>query len=186
MQGFFCFQEDTVSVTFAAMDKDETLISDCYDLANKSVQKGNHPFGALLIVHGKVRLTAENTVVTENDVTRHAELNLVSAAVKTLGQAELSTAILYTSTEPCAMCAGAIYWAGIRNIVYGCSAQKLGDIAGAAFVVPRRELLDHGAEHTQITGPVLEEQGAEMHRNFWSQISGKSTGNSSKNSSGNS
>jgi tRNA(Arg) A34 adenosine deaminase TadA len=176
MQGFFCFQEDTVSVTFAAMDKDETLISDCYDLANKSVQKGNHPFGALLIVHGKVRLTAENTVVTENDVTRHAELNLVSAAVKTLGQAELSTAILYTSTEPCAMCAGAIYWAGIRNIVYGCSALKLGEIAGAAFVVPSRELLDHGAQHTQITGPVLEERGAEMHQNFWPRSTESSSG----------
>ncbi len=178
MQGFFCFHflfhNSPVLVTFTVMDRDETLISDCYDLANKSVQKGNHPFGALLLVHDKVLLVAENTVVTEQDVTRHAELNLVRTAVRTLGSQDLSAATLYTSTEPCAMCAGAIYWAGIRSIVYGCSAQKLGEIAGAAFVVPSRELFNYGAEHTQIKGPVLEAPGAQMHRKFWPNYSGNS------------
>ena len=160
------------------MDIDKILISDCYELAKKSVQKGNHPFGALLLVKDKVVVRAENTVATENDVTRHAELNLVSAAVKTLSPAELSNAILYTSTEPCAMCAGAIYWAGIRNIVYGCSCEILGEIAGASFVVPSRKLLEYGMQHTVIKGPILEEQGAEMHRQFWPLLTRNNKGDS--------
>jgi len=149
------------------MEQHEKYISVCFELAETSVSKGNHPFGALLLIGETIHLSAENTVITDHDVTRHAELNLVSKAVRTLNPDELSSAILYTSTEPCAMCTGAIYWAGIRNIVFGCSAAKLGEIAGAAFVVPCKDLLEFGQQHTLITGPVLEEQAAAMHQKFW-------------------
>jgi len=155
-----------------AMDKHEKYISECYQLAERSVHKGNHPFGALLLLHDQVVLKAENTIATDRDITRHAEMNLVSKAVQNLSVSDLGKAILYTSTEPCAMCTGAIYWAGIRNIVYGCSAQQLGKIAGATFVVPCKDLLVYGEEPTTITGPLLEKQGADLHQNFWPKLSG--------------
>jgi len=145
----------------------EDYIKKTYALARSAEKKGNHPFGALLVIDDKIALTAENTVFSDHDVTRHAELNLISKASQKLSSELLGQSILYTSTEPCAMCSGAIFWAGISKIVYGCSAGKLGEIAGGAFVVPCRDILIYGQRKIKIIGPVLEQQGAAIHRNFW-------------------
>jgi tRNA(Arg) A34 adenosine deaminase TadA len=149
------------------MTEHETYIRRTYQIAKRARDNGNHPFGALLMFEGGVILTAENTVNTENDITRHAELNLVSMASRELDTAILIRSVLYTSTEPCAMCAGAIFWSGISAIVYGCSAVRLGEIAGGACVVPCRDLLRYGKRPIIITGPILEDQGAALHRDFW-------------------
>jgi tRNA(Arg) A34 adenosine deaminase TadA len=149
------------------MTDDEILITKTYQLAQSAQANGNHPFGALLAVDGKIVLTAENSVVTDNDVTRHAELNLVSKATQALDPATLERSILYTSTEPCAMCTGAIFWSGISKIVYGCSAVTLGEIAGGSFVVSCRELLKYGRREISVIGPILEDQGAAIHRMYW-------------------
>jgi tRNA(Arg) A34 adenosine deaminase TadA len=149
------------------MTDDEILIAKTYQLAQSAQVKGNHPFGALLVVDGEIILTAENSVVSDNDVTRHAELNLVSNASQALDPVTLVGSILYTSTEPCAMCTGAIFWTGISKIVYSCSAFTQGEIAGGAFVVPCRELLKYGRRDFSVIGPLLEDQGADIHRDFW-------------------
>jgi len=149
------------------MPKHEKYITRTYELAESAQQKGNHPFGALLVIDDEIVLTAENTVITDNDVTRHAELNLVSKATQKFDPEILAESILYTSTEPCAMCTGSIFWAGISTIVYGCSAGKLGEIAGGSFVVPSRELLKYGNRKMEVVGPILEEIGAEIHQRFW-------------------
>jgi tRNA(Arg) A34 adenosine deaminase TadA len=112
------------------MIKHEEYIKRTYQLAKSAQEKGNHPFGALLVIDCRIVFTAENSVITDNDITRHAELNLVSKVTRELDPEPLSQSILYTSTEPCAMCTGAIFWAGISNIVYGCSSVVLGEIAG--------------------------------------------------------
>ena len=149
------------------MNEHETFIQETYLLAKKAQENGNHPFGALLVLAGEVILTAENTVFTDHDITRHAELNLVSKAAIELDSERLWQSILYTSTEPCAMCTGAIFWSGISTIVYGCSATRLGEIAGGTFVVPCRDLLRFGKREILVIGPILEDQGAAIHRNFW-------------------
>jgi len=145
----------------------EKYIQKTYLLAKSAQESGNHPFGALLVMDDQVRITAENTVNTDHDITRHAELNLVSAATRILNPAQLGQSVLYTSTEPCAMCTGAIYWSGISKIVYGCSAAALGKIAGGSFVVPCRDLLKHGKAQVEVVGPVLEEPGKAIHHDFW-------------------
>ena len=147
--------------------KHEEYIKRTYQLAISAQEQGNHPYGALLVIKNRVVFTAENSVITDNDITRHAELNLVSKATQELDPESLIKGILYTSTEPCAMCTGAIFWAGISSIVYGCSAAALGEIAGGAFVVPCRDLLKYGKRQISVVGPVLEDQGAAIHRNFW-------------------
>jgi len=149
------------------LNNHEEFIKRTYQLALSAQEKGNHPFGALLVVDNSVAFTAENSIITDNDLTKHAELNLVSVVTGELDPEVLSRSILYTSTEPCAMCTGAIFWAGISQIVYGCSAGLLGEIAGGDFVVPCRDLLKHGTREISVVGPVLEEQGAAIHRNFW-------------------
>ena len=143
----------------------EALIRVCLRLATGAQEKGNHPFGALLAENGEILLTAENTVNTDRDCTRHAELNLVSRAVR--DRESLSHSTLYTSTEPCAMCAGAIYWAGIPTVVYGCSAASLGRITGGSLVIPCREIFSRGKHRVEVIGPVLEAEAMCVHEGFW-------------------
>jgi tRNA(Arg) A34 adenosine deaminase TadA len=88
------------------------------EIAGHARTHGNHPFGALIVTADGVQLEAENTVLTSADPTGHAETNLVRLAASVLTPAQLATCTLYTSTEPCAMCAGAIYWAVINLVVF--------------------------------------------------------------------
>ncbi len=83
-------------------------------VAQRARAHGNHPFGALLVdENGQILLEAENTVVTANDATGHAETNLIRLASKRYSPDFLAQCTLYTSTEPCAMCAGAIFWGNV-------------------------------------------------------------------------
>ena len=147
--------------------KYEEFIQECYRLARQAVTKGNQPFGALLVHKNRIILTAENTIHTENDVTRHAELNLVSQACRQFSPALLNNVILYTSTEPCAMCTGAIYWAGIGTVVYGCSAAGLASVVGNDFLNPCTELLATGQRATKVIGGILETEGIAIHQDYW-------------------
>ncbi len=144
-------------------------------LADSARTHGNHPFGALLTdPAGNVLLTAENTVLTDRDVTAHAETNLVRQASRTLDPARLTEAVLYSSTEPCAMCAGAIYWSGIRRVVYALSAPQLNVIAGAdpdepVLDLPCRRVFAAGGNTVEVSGPHLFEEAAAVHAGYWAQ-----------------
>ena len=83
------------------MIEHEEFIKRTYQLAKSAQEKGNHPFGALLVIDNRVVFTAENSVITDNDITKHAELNLVSKVTQELDPELYSQGILYTSTEPC-------------------------------------------------------------------------------------
>ena len=79
----------------------------------------------------------------------------------------LSKAVLYISTEPCVMCSGAIYWAGINKVVFGCSAIALSKIAGGDFLIPCREVFSRGDRKIEVVGPALEEEAKKVHEGFW-------------------
>ncbi len=143
------------------------FIRQCFTLAQKAVKRGNQPFGALLVHDGKVLFSAENTVNTNNDCTCHAELNLVSRASRQYSPEILTTSILYSSTEPCAMCAGAIYWSGIPVVAYGCSAKALREISGRNLLMNCRAVFANGVRHTEIIGPILEAEGIKILQGFW-------------------
>ena len=145
----------------------EYFMRKAIDLAYLAKEHGNHPFGALLAHDNEIVLTAENSVLTSQDVTHHAELNLISEASRLFTLERLSEVVLYTSTEPCAMCTGAIFWAGVRTVVYGCPAERLGEIAGGSFVVPCRHLFAFSEINTAVIGPILEEEAAKVHEGFW-------------------
>lgn len=136
-------------------------------------EHGNHPFGAVLVdPSGAVVLEAENTVNTGHDVTHHAELNLVRLACASIAYADLPRHTLYTSCEPCAMCAGAIYWAGIGRVVYALSEVRLLALTGdhednPTLMLPCREVFARGSRPTEVTGPLIEDEAAAAHRDFW-------------------
>jgi tRNA(Arg) A34 adenosine deaminase TadA len=143
------------------------------ELAAHAREAGNHPFGSLLVdAAGAVVLEAENTVVTDGDCTGHAELNLVREASKTFEPGFLDTCTLYASTEPCAMCAGAIFWSGIGRVVFSLSSATLGTIVRDetgdwTLAVSCRDVLDRGGRAVAVSGPLLEAEGRAVHDGFW-------------------
>ena len=149
------------------MANHEEYIKRAYCLARGAQANGDHPFSALIVIAGEVVLECLNTVNTARDVTRHPELDILRMAATRLSSSDVERATLYTSTEPCVMCAGAIYWSGVSALVYGCPAETLGEIAGGSFVVSCRDLFSKGKRSIEVIGPVLPEEGAEIHRGFW-------------------
>jgi tRNA(Arg) A34 adenosine deaminase TadA len=65
------------------------------------------------------------------------------------------------------MCTGAIYWVGIPVIVFGCSAEALGKLTNDDFVISCREILERGKSRIKVIGPILEEEGIEIHKRYW-------------------
>ena len=151
------------------MDDQEDFVRQAIALARQARLAGNHPFGALLVVDGEVVLTAQNTVATDRDPTAHAETNLVSKAVRQLSPDQIRRAVLYTSCEPCAMCVGKMYWAGIRSVTYALPAEELAVLAGRDFLIPCAELFRRAAERVAITGPLLLPEAREVHLGYWTR-----------------
>jgi tRNA(Arg) A34 adenosine deaminase TadA len=155
------------------MVDDADLLRQAITLARRSRDGGNHPFGALLASsEGTVLLTAGNTVVTERDVTGHAEINLVRSASPVFDAAALARCTLYSSTEPCAMCAGAIYWSGIGRVVYALAEASLYQMTGADPANPTmrlgvREVLGAGQREVGVTGPFDLPEAFAVHQGFW-------------------
>jgi tRNA(Arg) A34 adenosine deaminase TadA len=155
----------------ALSPQDERLLAAAIGLAQRARDNGNHPFGALLAApSGDVLCEAENTVVTKGDVTGHAELNLVSKACRALTAGQLATATLYTSTEPCAMCSGAIYWSRIPRVVYALGEDELAVLAGGGeflLQLPSRQVFAAGSPTVEACGPHLHDAAAAVHKDFW-------------------
>ena len=145
----------------------EPFIRQAIALARRARDEGNHPFGALLVLDGQIVLTATNSVTADRDPTAHAETNLVAKAIKELTPETIRRTVLYTSCEPCAMCVGKMYWAGLRALVYGLSSQELAVLAGRDFLIPSRELFRHAAEPITIIGPLLEDEARAVHAGYW-------------------
>ena len=140
--------------------------------ARKSRTKGNHPFGAVRAEKGRsFLLEAENTVVSENDPTGHAEINLIRQAALQFDSDFLARCTIYASTEPCPMCAGAIFWANIRRVVFGLSEENLyrmiSDKSEDVLLIPCRELYAKGRKQIEVIDPILEEEAYVIHQDFW-------------------
>ncbi|MBC77167.1 MAG: tRNA-specific adenosine deaminase [Halobacteriovoraceae bacterium] len=142
-------------------------LAQCLDLAKAAVESGNHPFGALLVKDDRVVATSKNEVVVLHDVTAHAELRLIQKAQVELTAEELKDCTLYTSTEPCAMCSGAIYWAGISKVVYGCSTSQLFNIVKSGLFIKAEEVFFKGTRKIEVLDYSHEKKFIKIHENFW-------------------
>ncbi len=149
------------------------LLRRAIELARLAREHGNHPFGALLVdAKGNVVLEAENTVRTDKDVTAHAETNLIRMATARFDRDFLGRCTLYTSTEPCAMCAGAIYWGNIRRVVFGFSQEQIhaisaGNPENMQLQLSSREVFARGDHPVEVSGPHLPKESAAVHDGFW-------------------
>lgn len=153
---------------------DLVLLRRTFVLANEAKQSGNTPFGALVAdADGNVIVERGNqSAPPDGDPTRHAEVVTAAAAWHVLGTDGMNQATLYTSAEPCVMCAGAAYWTGIGRIVYGLPEHRLLEFTGdnpenPTFALPCREVLAHGQRAITVVGPLLEDEAAQPHEGYW-------------------
>lgn len=86
------------------------------------------PFGAVIVQNGEVVAQGHNRVLVDNDPTAHAEMVTIRLAAKKLGRFDLSDCEIYSSCEPCPMCLGAIHWAKMKKLYFGCTAQDAASI----------------------------------------------------------
>lgn len=100
-------------------EQDKQFMRRAIRLADESVERGGGPFGAVIVRGGEIVAECSNSVTIENDPTAHAEVNAIREACRRLGTFDLKGCAIYSSCEPCPMCLGAIYWAGIDRIYYG-------------------------------------------------------------------
>ena len=147
----------------------EQFVREAIGLSSQARNNGNEPFGALLVLDEHIVLTAMNSVNTDRDPTAHAETNLVTRAIQQFTPEQISRSILYTSCEPCAMCAGKMYWAGIRFLVYALSSVELATLAGPYFLVPCRDLFARATVPVTIYGPMLLDEARAVHIGFWNK-----------------
>ncbi len=152
----------------------EYLMHAC-EISEQSRKNGNHPFGAILVdARGNVLLEAENTCESEHDATGHAETNLMRMASIKYDRVLLQDCTMYTTVEPCVMCAGALYWAGLNACVYGVAEMTLLSLTGnhsenPTFNLNCRTVFKAGQRDIEVRGPFpeIEEEIIKVHDGFW-------------------
>ncbi len=150
------------------MTTDEAGVRRAIDLARTAVDNGNTPFGSLLVVDDDVVRTAENTTLTDDDIAAHPEFKLARWAARELEADERESCTMYTSTEPCPMCASAIAYAGLDRVVYSVSVDSLAALRDDGVIeIPCEEVVDRSDATTTVEGPVLEDEGLAVHRAYF-------------------
>ena len=153
---------------------DIALLRASFAVARRAREAGKHPFGAILVdAGGRVLLEQENAFDTEGRV-GHAETVLARRACAGFTAEALAATTMYISAEPCAMCAGAIYWAGIGRVVYALSEHRMKRIIGEhpdnlTLDLPCRVVLGAGQRVVEVVGPLLEDdaEALGLHDGAW-------------------
>jgi tRNA(Arg) A34 adenosine deaminase TadA len=153
---------------------DQSYLRRAFEVARVSRDHGDHPFGAIMVdADGAILLEQTNGFSAHGgDMTAHAERLLATRASQAYRPAFLAACTIYSSAEPCAMCAGAMYWAGIGRLVYGQSEKSLKAQTGAhddnpTLDLPCRTVFAAGQRPVEVVGPLLEDEAASLQAGFW-------------------
>lgn len=152
---------------------DGTCLRRAIALSAEGSAKGNRPFGAVVATaDGTVLAEAHNDNAATGDCSAHAEVNALRRIDMRQVRDMLAGATMYASGEPCVMCAGAIFWSGIRRVVFGIDAVSLRRFrvtqAGAGDLeMSCREVFAHSPQPFQVIGPALLDEAARAHRDYW-------------------
>ncbi len=142
------------------MEVDEKYMTLALHEAHKALQEGEVPIGCVIVAEGQVVGRGHNMTEALSDVTAHAEIQAITAAAQTLGGKYLIDCTLYVTVEPCVMCAGAIGWAQVKRMVYGCADEK----RGYTYFAPQ-------ALHpkTSVKSGILENDCRQLMQDFFSK-----------------
>jgi tRNA(Arg) A34 adenosine deaminase TadA len=155
------------------LSDDLVLLRRSFAVAAQARRHGNHPFGAVLAgPDGEVLMEQENGFLPNRDMTAHAERVLMTRASCAYGAEFLRHCTIYVSAEPCAMCAGAIYWAGVGRVVYGMEERALKACTGnhrenPTLDLPCRLIFAAGQRPVEVVGPLLQDEAALLQTGVW-------------------
>lgn len=153
-------RENTAELRF---EEDAAWMEQALEQARLAAAAGEVPVGALVILEGKVLGRGQNRNLRENDPTAHAEIIALRQAAAALGNHRLTGCVIFSTIEPCSMCAGALVHARIARLVFGASDPKAG-AAGSVVAVINHPRLNHKME---VTAGVLADKCAEMLQDFF-------------------
>lgn len=154
-------------------EREVELMRRAIELARTARARGDHPFGALIAdADGAVLAEAMNTCGTTGDRTGHAERNLMTEASQRFSADDLADCTMFTSTEPCVMCSGATYWAGVGRVAFGMPEEGLRAMTGddpenPTMSMPCRDVFAAGQRPTEVIGPIIRDEAASVHEGFW-------------------
>ena len=145
---------------------DEYFIRKAIELAIKSRNEGNEPFGAILVKDDEIVMSGENQIKTLCDPTHHAEIGLIRKFCSENNIFNLKEYTLYTSCEPCIMCSGAMVWADLKKVVYSVSHEQLAEIAGSNIMISCKEVFEKSPNKPIVGEKVLNEEGLKVFEGY--------------------
>ena len=153
------------------MNEQNQFMQRAIDLSRKSVSSGGGPFGAVIVKNGNIIAEASNGVTKNNDPTAHAEINAIRKASKELQNFDLSGCEIYSSCEPCPMCLGAIYWAGLDRLYFANTKEDAAKIKfDDQFIY--EEIEKPFAERKLVTRQIMRNEAIKAFQD-WDELEGK-------------
>ena len=152
------------------------LLKRVVEVCREAKERGNHPFGCLLADQdGNILMEQGNEEVTlGGDCTAHAEALLMRKASQRYSKEEMARFTIYNCGDPCAMCAGSMYWGNLGRLVYIARESELkrytgDDIRNPTLDLPSRVVFASGQKHVEVLGPFLEleDDFLKLHEGYW-------------------
>lgn len=149
--------------------EDEVLMREAIALARQAGACDEVPVGAVVVQDGRIVGRGFNAPISRHDPTAHAEIAALRDAARALGNYRLAECDLYVTLEPCAMCAGAMFHARIRRVVFGAADPKTG-VCGSTIDLFAQPRLNH---HATVTGGILAEECGALLSSFFAARRGR-------------
>jgi tRNA(adenine34) deaminase len=152
---------------------DATYLRDAIRMSELAKAKGNRPFGSVVISkQGELLAEAYCNTTETGDCTGHAETTAIRMLSPKVHRSVLAEASLYSSAEPCVMCAGAIFWSGIQRVIYGIDAERLRVYRGELLeqkdaALSCRDVFSASSHPIECVGPALIQEASLVHEDFW-------------------
>lgn len=148
------------------MVNDKIFLRRAIQLAREARENGEDPFGAVLVFDQEILHESYDKCITLFDPVFHAELSLISEYCRSHQRVSLEGCTIYSSTEPCAMCGGAIHWAKISRVVFSVSQKRLQEISGGTGKMGCEEILNSGRKKVEILGNLLVDEGLKVFEGY--------------------
>ncbi|MEL6442088.1 MAG: nucleoside deaminase [Cyanobacteria bacterium J06621_8] len=131
-------------------------------------KKGDLPYGSVIVKNGEIIIRGYNTAQTNNDVTAHGEINALRAFTTKYGYSleALKGYTLYTTCEPCPMCAAACVWAGVSTVVFGASTEQLIDLGTEQIDIACKTVAEQSFQNIEVLGGILANECLELFKNL--------------------
>jgi len=143
----------------------ESHMAEAIDCAREAAARGDEPYGSVLVKDDEVVMRAGNRINTESDLRAHPELTLAKRAAAERDDA--GELVMYTSTEPCPMCAGGIDIAGLRAVVYSVSGERAAAIRGTDSLLSSTAVFEAGGSDVRVIPDVCRAEGEKVHDAHW-------------------